>query len=301
MAVRDDVEDVIRALQALAGEHGRRGSEFYYTVRNRFNVVRAAGGLRGLYTPDMAAMLIYLNRTGFNGLFRQNRAGEFNVPAGRYVNPRICDALTFAPSRQPGSVQVSQSSLVVRRHSRRGGTGRLRLLRSSVCAAEPHGELRALHRRRIHAFDQIRLQQAVITASRRGAAVVVSNSSAPEIGRATPPLRRSMRGSSCAGCRRGAPSTPTRPGAARWTSSSSRTRSEETADGEDGVRPRDAQARAWPEAAPDCLTSTPNCQRSSGFGVGNGGSLRSGDPGQLAAVRAGKREAEVRHERDVSA
>ncbi len=92
LAVRDDVEDVIRALQALAGEHGRRGNDFYYTVRDRFNLVRAAGGLRGLYTPEMAAMLIYLNRTGFNGLFRQNQAGEFNVPAGRYLNPRICDA-----------------------------------------------------------------------------------------------------------------------------------------------------------------------------------------------------------------
>ena len=36
-------------------------------------------------------MLLFLNRTGFNGLFRLNRQGGFNVPAGRYVNPRICD------------------------------------------------------------------------------------------------------------------------------------------------------------------------------------------------------------------
>lgn len=36
-------------------------------------------------------MLIYLNRTGFNGLFRLNRQGAFNVPVGRYTNPRICD------------------------------------------------------------------------------------------------------------------------------------------------------------------------------------------------------------------
>ena len=37
-------------------------------------------------------MLIYLNRTGYNGLFRVNQSGGFNVPPGRYLNPRITDA-----------------------------------------------------------------------------------------------------------------------------------------------------------------------------------------------------------------
>ena len=92
LAVRDDVEEVIRALKALAREHRRAGPTCYYYVRERVQSALAPpGGLRGLYTPEMAAMLIYLNRTGFNGLFRQNRDGAFNVPAGRYVNPRICD------------------------------------------------------------------------------------------------------------------------------------------------------------------------------------------------------------------
>src|SRR4030095_16709248 len=43
------------------------------------------------YTPELAAMLIYLNRTGFNGLFRLKAAGGFNVPAGQYQKPHICD------------------------------------------------------------------------------------------------------------------------------------------------------------------------------------------------------------------
>ena len=52
---------------------------------------RGASGSAASYPPDLAAMLIFLNRTGFNGLFRLNRSGGFNVPAGRYAEPRICD------------------------------------------------------------------------------------------------------------------------------------------------------------------------------------------------------------------
>lgn len=82
-------DQVIAELRALAAGHDRGGSQFYYQVRDdRFNPMRAVSAA---YTPEMAAMLIYLNRTGFNGLFRLNKAGEFNVPAGRYTNPRIVD------------------------------------------------------------------------------------------------------------------------------------------------------------------------------------------------------------------
>lgn len=88
-AVRDTPDAVIAALDDLETEHRRRGTACYYEVRNeRFNPARAAGSA---YTPALAAMFIYLNRTGYNGLFRLNRHGGFNVPAGRYADPRICD------------------------------------------------------------------------------------------------------------------------------------------------------------------------------------------------------------------
>ena len=96
--LRDRPDEVIRELASLEREHRARGAECYYDVRDeRFNPQRAARLARGpeelaeTYPPDLAAMLIFLNRTGFNGLFRLNRSGGFNVPAGRYTDPRICD------------------------------------------------------------------------------------------------------------------------------------------------------------------------------------------------------------------
>ncbi|MAQ13821.1 MAG: hypothetical protein CMN30_03390 [Sandaracinus sp.] len=85
-AVRDDVDAVIRALGALARRHGK---ERYYAVRERYNAART--GERPASQSSTAAMFIYLNKTCFNGLHRVNRKGEFNVPMGRYKNPRILD------------------------------------------------------------------------------------------------------------------------------------------------------------------------------------------------------------------
>jgi DNA adenine methylase len=181
LAVRDDVETVIQELAVLAWQHARRGNDLYYAVRDRFNDLRAAG-LRGLYTPEMAAMLIYLNRTGFNGLFRQNREGAFNVPAGRYLNPRICDpnhlrSVADAWQQQGVSMELASFDATLAQ----AGHGDFvycdppyaPLSRTASFAHYTPGGFTAV--------DQIRLQEAVIMAARRGATVLVSNSSAPEI------------------------------------------------------------------------------------------------------------------------
>lgn len=80
-AVRDDVEGLIAELTRLAGAGVDR--ESFHRVRDLDPA--------GLPPVARAARLIYLNKTCYNGLYRVNRAGRFNVPFGRYKNPTVCD------------------------------------------------------------------------------------------------------------------------------------------------------------------------------------------------------------------
>jgi len=104
-AVRDEVETVIGHLGELSKGHG---TERYYHVRHRYNHATR------LSNAERAAMFVYLNKTCFNGLHRVNRRGEFNVPAGRYQNPRILDeALLRAASRQLHAAELHCESFEV--------------------------------------------------------------------------------------------------------------------------------------------------------------------------------------------
>jgi DNA adenine methylase len=187
--VRDRTAEVVAALARLEREHRRDGDACYYRVRDeRFNPVRltllARGpeAAAGAYTPALAAMLIFLNRTGFNGLFRLNRQGAFNVPAGRYAAPRICDA--------------AHVEAVADTFRRQGVTCTWRTFDTALADAgpgdfvycdppyEPLSRTASFAHYTAGGFtmvDQRRLQQAVIGAALRGACVIVSNSSAPAI------------------------------------------------------------------------------------------------------------------------
>ena len=76
--VKDRVEDLISALKRHINDKG-------YFLKLRSVQPWQLG------TVERAARMIYLNKTCFNGLYRVNQRGEFNVPFGRYDNPRICD------------------------------------------------------------------------------------------------------------------------------------------------------------------------------------------------------------------
>jgi DNA adenine methylase len=189
--LRDRPEAVIRALQALAREYRSGGSDSYYDVRDtRFNPLRAAlqarafvpGDVADMYTPGLAAMLIFLNRTGFNGLFRLNRQGGFNVPAGRYTNPRICDEThlrSVAVALASPGVTIALQSFD--RTLDEASAGDFVYCDPPYAPVSRTSSFANYTAEGFTAFDQRRLQQKVVAACKRGAHVVVSNSSAAEI------------------------------------------------------------------------------------------------------------------------
>ena len=189
LTVRDRTTQVIRHLSRLAAAYKADPHEHYYSVRNkRFNPARqrisnGRGPDSRAYTPSLAAMLIYLNRTGFNGLFRLNSQGGFNVPIGRYKNPTICDSdnlRAVAAALRTNVALAHDNFRSVLTHTRRG---------DFVYFDPPYAPLTrtALFTSYTAAGfsleDQARLQQVVIELAARGCWVLLSNSTAPDITR----------------------------------------------------------------------------------------------------------------------
>ncbi len=103
--IKDDVETLIANLERLEKEYlaitdQDKRSQLFYEVREKYN--QHIGD-----SIERASQLLFLNKTCFNGLFRVNKKGYFNVPFGKYANPTICNAKQLrADSQLLQSAQV---------------------------------------------------------------------------------------------------------------------------------------------------------------------------------------------------
>ena len=172
-AVRSEVEALIERLAELKLGHDE---DQFYAVRERFNTERRAPAV------ERAAWLIYLNKTCFNGLFRTNSRGLFNVPAGRFENPGILDADRLRAC----SAALARAHLTHATFDHLVGAARegdliyldppyVPLSRTSSFAGYCDGSF--------DAADQERLAEAFRALDDRGCLLALSNSDTPEVRR----------------------------------------------------------------------------------------------------------------------
>ncbi len=163
--VRDQVEDLIALLSHHQAHHSR---DYYYAIR-------AAHFEDSL---QRAARLLYLNKTCFNGLYRENSRGEFNVPLGRYRDPRICDAENLraaAQILQGVEITVQPFWQIVERAE----PGDFVYLDPPYHPISASSSFTAYSRFAFGEPEQIRLREVFVALANQGVQVLLSNSDCP--------------------------------------------------------------------------------------------------------------------------
>lgn len=179
--VKDDVEDLILVLGEMGKEYtaldeaGR--SAYFYLVRETFNADKERTRFdqySGSWI-ERAARLIFLNHTCYNGLYRVNARGHFNVPFGRYRRPRILDAENLRLA----------SAVLERTEIHHGDFMRCEQLvdeRTFVYLDPPYRPLSSTaqftgyYRAGFGEEDQVRLAEFIGILGKRGAKIMLSNS-----------------------------------------------------------------------------------------------------------------------------
>lgn len=165
--VQQNVEAVITWLRPYPND-----ADFYYDIRAQNPV--------DLTPPARAARLIYLNKTCYNGLYRENSKGEFNVPFGRYVNPTICDEARLraaSTALQGVALRVGDFDEVLTT----AVAGDFIYLDPPYAPLSATSSFTSYNKHGFNEADQRRLAHTIHALSKRDCMVMLSNSSAPII------------------------------------------------------------------------------------------------------------------------
>ena len=91
-SIRDNVDILIKSLKGMEEQYipldNENRKDYYYKKREEYNSLKINSEVNNI---EKAILFIFLNKTCFNGLYRVNKKGKFNVPMGAYKKPKICD------------------------------------------------------------------------------------------------------------------------------------------------------------------------------------------------------------------
>ena len=163
LSISKHTDEVIEALEKHSENHQTKG--YYMKVRDKQKPKEPV---------DIAARFIYLNKTCYNGLYRVNKKGKFNVPQGKYKNPKICDSANLknvAAVLGKATIRVGQFDETTEPES-----GDF-----IYCDPPYDGTFAGYQAEGFGDNDQERLKDSVDTWTKQGAFVMLSNSDTPFI------------------------------------------------------------------------------------------------------------------------
>ncbi|MYA02647.1 MAG: DNA adenine methylase [Chloroflexi bacterium] len=170
--VRDNVDGLVRALSVHQRKYreSEDRAEYYYTIRGK-KLTCSLGG---------AANLIFLNKTCYNGLYRVNSKGWFNVPHGRYVNPTICDEGNLrAASEALQGVELRVADFAD--GPRLAGAGDFVYFDPPYVPLSETAYFTSYTAKEFGMVEQERLARTAAELAERGSRVALSNSGHPEV------------------------------------------------------------------------------------------------------------------------
>lgn len=164
--VSDNVDDVICQLKKYENTQ-----EMFYAVRGQDWTM--------LPEAEAAARTIFLNKTCFNGLYRVNKNGQFNVPFGKYKNPKICDedGLKAASAALKKAEIVCGDYLFVLDHYAQPGD--LVFLDPPYLPISEYSDFKRYTKEQFYEEDHVELAKMVKTLHERGCYVILTNSNHP--------------------------------------------------------------------------------------------------------------------------
>ena len=161
--VKNNVGELVKILE----EHQQKHNQYYYYD------LRSRNDLQGL---ESAARLIYLNKTCFNGLYRVNPKGEFNVPLGKYKNPKICNSdllYSVAEALQSADIELRDFTAVLEYAKT---SDDFVYFDPPYHPLSPTSNFTAYSRNAFSKDDQIKLRDVFAELAKRGVKVMLSNS-----------------------------------------------------------------------------------------------------------------------------
>lgn len=164
--VADHVDDVINCLKKYENT-----SEMFYAVRSL--------EWTSLPKAEAAARMIFLNKTCFNGLYRVNKQGQFNVPFGKYKNPKICDeeGLRAASEVLKKAEIMCGDYLMVLEHYAQPGD--FIFLDPPYLPISEYSDFKRYTKEQFYEEDHVELAKMIMMLHERGCHVILTNSNHP--------------------------------------------------------------------------------------------------------------------------